>query len=64
MINRYFIKRKNNRMDLTLIWDCYESIRVRYEITKFMVRYYLPIKDVVFNGISGLFKIRKHLISV
>ncbi len=51
-------------MDLTLIWDCYESIRVRHEITKFMVRYYLPIKDVVFNGISGLFKIRKHLISV
>ena len=64
MINRYFIKRKNNRLDLTLIWDCYESIRVRHEITKFMVRYYLPIKDVVFNGISGLFKIRKHLISV
>ena len=52
-------------MDLTLIWDCYGvSIRVRHEITKFMVRYYLPIKDVVFNGISGLFKIRKHLISV
>ncbi len=64
MINRYFIKRKNNRMDLTLIWDCYESIRVRYEITKFMVRYYLPIKDVVFNRTSGLFKIRKHLIFV